>query len=315
MTEIAAGNLSTDARTADTFDLTGTVGFHIRVHQAKGHQPGYADSVGLTLRGANSTEPSYRRWHARLTADDQRIGEKARADSEGSQLMDAAAMAAPESSPDDASTIDEETDAGLGLSTVTNTILTGLSVDEAQLLAIPLSTVVRELRTYAAFIHARTFGDVRPDADAGELVADYEDTYIERLLEDGQIREPENDQEAAALLAEHTGNGAPFDALLYFGEEEFMVWHPDPRLSTSRWLDANEPDLFAIYRRADTASGIVYEPTPFIHPDDRAGFEAALRDRAYNVIQTPGLADLYLNDPEPDPFPAIAAAAGLRTEQ
>jgi len=80
-------------------------------------------------------------------------------------------------------------------------------------------------------------------------------------------------------------------------------------------LAADEPDLFAAYSRADASWGIAYEPAPFIDPDDRDGLEAALRGRGYHVIQTPGLAELYLNDPDLDPFPAIAVAAGLDAEQ
>lgn len=188
----------------------------------------------------------------------------------------------------------------------TITVLTGVGLGGDQVLAIPLALAVRELTTYATLLQAGTFGEAREDQDARRLVDGSASTYLERLVEAGEAEQPDTDEEEEALLAEHTGDDAFFDATSFFGEEEWYVWKPEPRHSTAGWLDQRETELWARFSRPDTGWGLDYDPVALLHPDDRTTFEAELRGRGYRVLQVPELADLYL-DPGADPRSALEA--------
>jgi len=68
-----------------------------------------------------------------------------------------------------------------------HTLLTALSLDQVQVLAIPFTTALAELRTYGALLHARTLGDARSDPTAAHVVELQLPTYLEQQWQDADL--------------------------------------------------------------------------------------------------------------------------------
>ena len=187
-----------------------------------------------------------------------------------------------------------------------STLLAVLSLDRTQELAIPYGTAPAELRTYGALLHARTLGDARSDPTAAHVVELQLPTYLEQQWQDADL---EADVDEADWVKERSQDDAAFDANDFWGEDDFMEWHPEPRLTTSAWL-ATEPMLSERYARPDTGWGFDYSPAPLIAPADRDAFEGDARAHGYDVVRADGLENLYLAGPSSDVFASFAAIIG-----
>ncbi len=88
-------------------------------------------------------------------------------------------------------------------------LLTGLTFDGEQLLVIPRTTALAELRTLSVLLNAATFAEARRDADAAELVEEHAPLYLDELRTAGQV---DGGMDEDAFAVEHTWSGAPFDA-------------------------------------------------------------------------------------------------------
>lgn len=174
-------------------------------------------------------------------------------------------------------------------------LLTDLSLDGTQVLAIPQVTAVAELRTYGCLLHARTLGEARADPAAAHLVEQQLPRYLAQLWQETDVEDEQHEK----WKAQHRRNDAPFDADEFWGEDDFMDWHPEPRHATGAWL-ATEPGLFERYARPDEGWGFDYSPVPVIAPTDREAFEGGAEALGYEVRRLPGLEELYLRGPGPD---------------
>jgi len=184
-----------------------------------------------------------------------------------------------------------------------HTLLTALSLDQVQVLAIPFTTALAELRTYGALLHARTLGAARSDPTAAHMVELQLPTYLDQQWLDADL---EADVDEADWVTERSQDDAAFDANDFWGEDDFMEWHPEPRLTTSAWL-ATEPMLSERYARPDTGWGFDYSPAPLIAPADRDAFEGDATAHGYDVVRADGLENLYLAGPGSDVFASFAA--------
>lgn len=184
-----------------------------------------------------------------------------------------------------------------------HTLLTALSLDQAQVLAIPFTTALAELRTYGALLHARTLGDARTDPTAAHMVELQLPTYLEQQWQDADLGV---DVDEADWVKERSQDDAAFDANDFWGEDDFMEWHPEPRHATAAWL-ATEPTLCERYARPDEAWGFDYSPVPLIAPADRYAFEVDAEALGYQVKRADGLERLYLAGPSSDAFVSLAA--------
>ena len=185
-----------------------------------------------------------------------------------------------------------------------HTLLTALSLDQVQVLAIPFTTALAELRTYGALLHARTLGAARSDPTAAHMVELQLPTYLEQQWQDADL---EADVDEADWVKERSQADAAFDADDFWGEDDSMEWHPEPRLTTSGWL-ATEPMLFERYARPDTGWGFNYSPAPLIAPADRDAFEGDATALGYDVVLAEGLENLYLAGPGADVRASLTAA-------
>jgi len=184
-----------------------------------------------------------------------------------------------------------------------HTLLTALSLDQVQVLAIPFTTALAELRTYGALLHARTLGAARSDPTAAHMVELQLPTYLEQQWQDADL---EADVDEADWVKERSQADAAFDADDFWGEDDFMEWHPEPRLTTSGWL-ATEPMLSERYARPDTGWGFNYSPAPLIAPADRAAFEGDATVLGYDLVRARGLHQLYLAGPGADAHASLIA--------
>jgi len=184
-----------------------------------------------------------------------------------------------------------------------HTLLTALSLDQVQVLAIPFTTALAELRTYGALLHARTLGDARSDPMAAHVVELQLPTYLEQQWQDADLGV---DVDEADWVKERSQDDAAFDANDFWGEDDFMEWHPEPRHATAAWL-ATEPTLAQRYARPDEGWGFDYSPVSLIAPADRDAFEVDAEAVGYQVKRADGLERLYLAGPSSDAFVSLAA--------
>ncbi len=165
-------------------------------------------------------------------------------------------------------------------------LLTDLSLDGTQVLAIPQVTALAELRTYGCLLHARTLGEAR-DPVAARLVEQQLQRYLAQLWQETDVEGDKHEERKA----QHLRDDAPFDADEFWGEDDFMDWHPEPRHPCAAWL-ATEPALFGRYARPDEGWGFDYSPVPLIAPADRDAFEGDAEALGYQVLRLPGLEEL-----------------------
>jgi len=182
-------------------------------------------------------------------------------------------------------------------------LLTALSLDQAQVLAIPFTTALAELRTYGALLHAGTLGAARSDPTAAHMVELQLPTYLEQQWQDADLGV---DVDEADWVKERSQDDAAFDADDFWGEDDFMEWHPEPRHATAAWL-ATEPTLFERYARPDEGWGFDYSAVPLVAPADRDAFEGDVEALGYQVMRADGLENLYLAGPGSDVFASFAA--------
>jgi len=182
-------------------------------------------------------------------------------------------------------------------------LLTALSLDQVQVLAIPFTTALAELRTYGALLHAGTLGAARSDPTAAHMVELQLPTYLEQQWQDADLGV---DVDEADWVKERSQDDAAFDANDFWGEDDFMEWHPEPRHATAAWL-ATEPTLFERYARPDEAWGFDYSAVPLVGPADRDAFEGDATALGYDVIRAEGLENLYLAGPGADVQASLTA--------
>lgn len=105
-------------------------------------------------------------------------------------------------------------------------------------------------------LHARTLGAARSDPTAAHMVELQLPTYLEQQWQDADLGA---DVDEADWIEERSQDDAAFDADDFWGEDDFMEWHPE--LTTSVWL-ATERMLSERYTRPDTGWGFDYSPAP-----------------------------------------------------
>ncbi len=108
------------------------------------------------------------------------------------------------------------------------------------------------------------------------------------------------DGEHEDWIAQRSRDDAPFDADTFWGQDDFMDWHPEARLTTAAWLES-EPSLSETYARPDTSWGFDYEPASLIDPSDRDVFERDAEALGYQIVHAAGLEQLHLAGPGPSP--------------
>ena len=167
-------------------------------------------------------------------------------------------------------------------------LLTALTTGSDRLLVIPLDLAKREVGTAAVLAHGVTFGEVRRNPDAAAVVERHLPTYRRWLEEEGELDE----SEASAWVPD---DEQPFDALEFFGEEDFDAWNPDPLQSTARWCQEHLPDLWQRLSQADSGWGFDYVPPAGFPLEVRNEVEHELERRGYQVRRANRLHDLYLN--------------------
>lgn len=162
-------------------------------------------------------------------------------------------------------------------------VLTDVDLDGQTLLVLPRDLVVSTLTTWACLKHATEFGHTREDAEACRLVENHLDVWLEARRSHGDEDNVGADQDA-------------FDVDEFFGDDA-NVWTPVARLLTYEFLSSAEPELAEQYCRPDTSWGFDYEPSPWVHVDDRANVEADLTTQGYQIRRWLGLAEMYLDPP------------------
>ncbi|MCU1621289.1 MAG: hypothetical protein JWL79_134 [Frankiales bacterium] len=161
-------------------------------------------------------------------------------------------------------------------------VVTDVDLDGETLLAIPQPVALESLQTYSTLACAMTLGHARADESARQLVEERLPMYLER--QDGK--------------AGFTGSdGDIFDAEDFFGADDWRLWKPNPRELTADFLTQDLPDLARRFLLPDNASGIDYQPTPWLPASRRAAVHAALEQRGYAVKAVAGLALMFLEPP------------------
>jgi hypothetical protein len=100
-------------------------------------------------------------------------------------------------------------------------VLTAVSIDGQQVLAVPREVAAAELRTAALLAKASTFGEVRQDADAAAVVEPHMDEYRQRLLDEADWPEEEDDEEVLARL---TGDTGDYHGPHFFSDDDQLEW-------------------------------------------------------------------------------------------
>lgn len=174
-------------------------------------------------------------------------------------------------------------------------VLTGISIDGLQVLAVPRETAVAELRTAALLAKATTFGEVRQDADAAAVVEQYMDEYRQRQLDEADW--PEGDDEE--VLARLTADTAAYHAPHFFSADDQLEWqaYAEARASTADWLVSEQPALLETYGRYDEGEGPMYPKATWIASEDRDVFERDLTAAGYVIQHVDSLHQLYLDPP------------------
>lgn len=174
-------------------------------------------------------------------------------------------------------------------------ILTAVSIDGQQVLAVPRVVALAELRTAALLAKASTFGEVRQDAAAAAVVEQYMDQYRQRLL--GEADWPEESDEE--VLARLTGDDGNYHAPHFFSDDDQLEWqaYAEARASTAGWLAQAEPALLERYGRYDDGEGPMYEKATWIAAADRGALERDLLAAGYAVQPVDTLHQLYLDPP------------------
>lgn len=174
-------------------------------------------------------------------------------------------------------------------------VLTGISIDDLQVLAVPRETAAAELRTAALLAKATTFDEVRQDADAAAVVEQYMDEYRQRQLDEADW--PKEDDEKA--LARLTADTAAYYAPHFFSDDDQLEWHAyaEARASTADWLVSQQPALLETYGRYDEGEGPMYVNSTWIAVEDRDAFEQDLLAAGYVVQHVDSLPELYLDPP------------------
>lgn len=180
-------------------------------------------------------------------------------------------------------------------------LLTDLSLDRTQVLAIPLSTAVWELQTYGCLLHARPFGEARADPTAAIMVGHHLETYLMHLEQDTDTPDDpdaldDRDGDGEEVEELRGLDGEDFDAEEFWSGDDNLDWRPEARMTTAAWL-ASEPTLSQTYARPDPSWGFDYTPAPLIAPSDRDAFERSATSLGYTVLHAPGLEELYLTGP------------------
>lgn len=163
-------------------------------------------------------------------------------------------------------------------------VLTAVSIDGQQVLAVPREVAAAELRTAALLAKASTFGEVRQDADAAAVVEPHMDEYRQRLLDEADWPEEEDDEEVLARL---TGDTGDYHGPHFFSDDDQLEWqaYAEVRASTAGWLAQSEPALLERYGRHDDGDGPMYEKATWIAAADRDAFEGDLLAAGYTVQQ------------------------------
>ncbi len=177
-------------------------------------------------------------------------------------------------------------------------VLTGLSIDGLQVLAVPRETAVAELRTAALLAKASTFGELRQDADAAALVEQHLQEYRDSLLDSPELADVE-DEPVEETLDQLVANDAAYDVWSVFSADDQLAWqaHAEARVSTADWLVHDLPFLLETYGHYDEGDGPTYLRATWIAAEDRDDFELDLRALGYDVQHSDGLHELYLDPP------------------
>lgn len=185
----------------------------------------------------------------------------------------------------------------VGASSSGEVILTAVSIDGQQVLAVPREVAAAELRTASLLAKASTFGEVRQDADAAAVIELHMEEYRQRLLDEADWPE-EDDEEVLARLTADTGD---YDAPHFFSDDDQLDWqaYAEVRASTAGWLAGSEPALLERYGRYDEGDGPMYEKATWIAAADRDAFERDLLAAGYTVQHLDTLESIYL-DPRVD---------------
>lgn len=180
----------------------------------------------------------------------------------------------------------------------TPVVLTDISIDGLQLLAVPRATAVAELRTAALLAKATTFGELRQDAEAAALVDQHLLEYRQHLLQSPELADVE-DEAVEDKLDELTSDDAAYDVEEVFSADDQLEWqaYAEPRASTANWLVREQPALLETYGRYDEGEGPMYLKASWVASEDRDDFERDLMAAGYVVHRVEGLHELYLDPP------------------